>query len=129
MAKQWIAAALGALAVINGAAMLIDGRGWYEAVPGVVGSGPFNAHFVADIGAAFVAAGLGLAARAWRAQLWPAAATGAAFLVLHALIHLAGQIAGDARRAAFEWIAVVIPAVLAAYAAIPDAITNKGEAK
>ena len=42
-------------------AMLIDGQRWYSSVPGVVFTGPYNGHFVQDIGAAFFAAGLGRA--------------------------------------------------------------------
>ncbi|MDB5429143.1 MAG: hypothetical protein JWP35_259 [Caulobacter sp.] len=79
----------------NGLAMLFAGAWWYGAVPGVVTTGPFNPHFVMDIGVAFLvtAAGLGwFAARP--VQGWPAAVMGAAFLGLHALIHLVGAFAG-----------------------------------
>jgi hypothetical protein len=43
--------------------MLFDGATWYASVPGVVETGPYNPHFVQDIGAAFLVAGLALAAR------------------------------------------------------------------
>ena len=46
--------------------MLAAGPLWYETVPGVPDTGPFNPHFVQDIGVAFLVAGLALAARAWR---------------------------------------------------------------
>jgi len=86
-----IAAAILATALgVNGLVMLFAGRWWYAAVPGVIETGPYNAHFVMDIGASYlVVAG----ALVWRAAR-PTAGQGAvvaagAYLVLHALIHLA----------------------------------------
>jgi hypothetical protein len=68
---------------------LVDPLGWYWAVPGVPLTGPFNPHFVRDIGAAYLAAVLGFVWFAWRPrQGWPALAAAAVFLVLHAAIHL-----------------------------------------
>ena len=84
MWRRWLAGVLGAFNALNGVVMLTDGKHWYDTVPGVVFTGPYNAHFVQDIGAAFLAAGLGLAARAWRPRYWAAAVTGAAFLAMHA---------------------------------------------
>ena len=55
----------GVLALIlagNGVMMLLAPLPWYDAVPGVVATGPFNPHFVRDIGAAYLVAGLGAAA-------------------------------------------------------------------
>jgi hypothetical protein len=100
--------------------MLLDGQGWYLAIPGVTHTGPFNPHFVQDIGAAFLVAGLGLAARAWRPALWPAGVTGAAFLAAHGLIHLADIINGHAESPARDIALVVIPAILAVYASLPE---------
>src|SRR5574338_900844 len=71
--KTWIAAILGAASTLNGVFMLMAGSRWYETIPGVTHTGPFNPHFVADIGAAYLAGGLALAARAWRTRYWPAA--------------------------------------------------------
>ena len=84
MWRRWLAGVLGAFNALNGVVMLADGRHWYDTVPGVVFTGPYNPHFVRDIGAAFLAAGLGLIARAWRVRYWPAAVVGAGFLALHA---------------------------------------------
>ena len=67
------------------------GPRWYDSVPGLPHTGPFNPHFVADIGAAYLVASLALIARAWRPRYWPAAVAGAAFMVAHALIHVAGH--------------------------------------
>ena len=69
--RRLIAAILAIPTLINGLAMLVAGPFWYASVPGVTETGPFNPHFVQDIGVAFLAAGLALAARAWRPQYWP----------------------------------------------------------
>ena len=73
----------------NGVAMLAAPLGWYDAVPGVPATGPFNPHFVRDIGAVYLACALGPGWFAWRpAQGWPAMAVGAAWLTLHAAVHV-----------------------------------------
>ncbi len=72
----------------NGVAMLVDPAGWFTRVPGAVATGPFNSHFVLDVGIAFIVAGGAFAALAWRRRLRPAAMTGAAFLALHGALHL-----------------------------------------
>jgi hypothetical protein len=128
MWRRWLAGLLGAFNVLNGVVMLADGRHWYHTVPGVVFTGPYNPHFVQDIGATFLAAGLGLIARAWRPQLWPAAVVGAGFLVLHAAIHvvmLVGMMLGLCSDEAWPTdIALVIaPAALALLVSFP----GKGE--
>ena len=121
--QRSLAAILAVPTLINGLAMLVAGPFWYANVPGVTDTGPFNAHFVQDIGVAFLAAGLGLAARAWRPRYWPAAVTGAGFLAAHALIHLVAIIGGHAHHASFDLLAIVLPAALALYSAFP----SKGE--
>ena len=50
---------LGLLSAVNGAFMMMAPAAWYPIFPGVVQSGPFNAHFIRDIGAAFLVAGVG----------------------------------------------------------------------
>jgi len=80
---------LGALGIANGAAMLLDPVGWYWRVPGVPSTGPFNQHFVRDIGLAFALSGASFVAGALRPDqriaLWAAAS---AWLIGHALFHL-----------------------------------------
>ena len=86
---RWVAVALALVLGGNALAMLINGLAWYGAVPGVTSTGPYNAHFIRDIGAAYLVAALGLAWFAWRPREgWPALAAGAAFLTLHAAIHV-----------------------------------------
>jgi hypothetical protein len=86
-----LAAILGA----NGLAMLFAGLWWYGVVPGVTATGPFNPHFVRDIGVAYLvtAGGLGWFAARPRAG-WPALAAAAAFLALHAAIHVFDAVCG-----------------------------------
>ena len=73
----------------NGMAMLFAGLWWYGVVPGVTATGPFNPHFVRDIGAAYLTCGGALAAFAWRPRAaWPALVAAAAFLTLHGAIHV-----------------------------------------
>lgn len=118
--RRVLAAALAILNVGNGLLMLFAGPFWFQSVPGAADTGPFNPHFVQDVGAAFLVAGLALAVRAWRPALWPVALAGAAFLVAHALIHLAMIVAGHDHRAAFDVVAVVLPSALALYSVLPD---------
>jgi hypothetical protein len=44
--QRALAPLLGAAMAANGLAMLFAGLVWYAAVPGVMGTGPFNGHFV-----------------------------------------------------------------------------------
>jgi hypothetical protein len=82
---------LGLLHSANGLAMLGAPMAWYAAVPGVTGTGPFNHHFILDIGMAFIASGGMLA---WSARRIASAASfaiaGATWPILHALIHVTG---------------------------------------
>jgi peptidoglycan/LPS O-acetylase OafA/YrhL len=118
--RRSIAAVLAVINVLNGLVMLFAGPFWWNAVPGVTETGPYNPHFVQDVGAAFLAAGLALGARAWRARYWPAAVAGAAFLVAHALVHLMMIVASHDHHAATNFAVVVLPAALALYSAFPN---------
>jgi hypothetical protein len=90
-----LAALLAILLIGNGLYMLIQPEPWYLAVPGVTETGPFNRHFIMDVGAAYALAGAGAAWAAWRpARGWAALAAGAAFQAAHALIHLWDAAAG-----------------------------------
>jgi hypothetical protein len=121
--RRSIAAILAIPSILNGLAMLFAGPLWYERIPGASQTGPFNPHFVQDIGAAFLVAGLALAARAWRPRYWPAAVAGAAFLAAHGLIHLVMILGGHDPHAVFDLFAVVLPSAVALYSAFP----NQGE--
>jgi hypothetical protein len=118
--RRSIAALLAVLTVLNGGIMLFAGPAWYASVPGASETGPYNPHFVQDVGAAFLVAGLALAARAGWPRYWPAAVAGAGFLVVHALLHLVLITAGHDDHAVFDLIAVVLASALALYSAFPD---------
>ncbi len=49
---------VGLAMVVNGGVMLVVPATWYALVPGVAGTGPLNAHFVRDIGGAYLVAGV-----------------------------------------------------------------------
>ena len=121
--RRLIAAILAIPTLLNGLVMVAAGPLWYQTVPGVTDTGPFNPHFVQDIGLAFLMAGLTLAARAWRPRYWPAALAGAGFLAAHALLHLALIAGGHSHHIAFDFVAIVVPSAMALYSAFP----NQGE--
>jgi hypothetical protein len=74
---------------LNGLAMLFASFWWYNAVPGVIATGAFNPHFVRDIGMAYLVTFGGLVWFLVRpVQGWPALVGSAAFLTLHAAIHV-----------------------------------------
>ncbi len=73
----------------NGLFMLVAPLAWYHFVPGVTHTGPFNQHFIRDIGliqmllgAAF---GIGMIRPEPRIWLWAAATL---WLIAHAAFHL-----------------------------------------
>ena len=118
--QRWCAAILAVFNVANGLAMLFASSLWWNSVPGVPDTGPFNPHFVQDVGAAFLVAGLALAARVWRPAYWPAAVAAAGFLVAHAAIHLVMIASGHDHHATADIASVIVPAALALYSAFPD---------
>jgi len=58
--QRVIAAILAVPNIANGLMMLVAGPLWYQSVPGATETGPFNPHFVKDIGAAFLVSGVAL---------------------------------------------------------------------
>lgn len=112
----WVFLLLGVGMLANGIWMLVGPHGWYTDLPAAVpDTGPFNAHFVRDIGCAFLTVGFALvwAAFSLRYRL-PLAVVSAFFLVSHALLHVY-----DTARGALEsdhWqldlLGVYVPAVL-----------------
>jgi hypothetical protein len=112
MIRRIAAGLLGGLHAFNGLFMLIDGQRWFRITPGAASTGPFNAHFVADVGVAFIAAGLGLLALSWRTRYWPAAVAGAAFLIFHALIHIVDFSRHPHDLMSPVWIALLAAAAL-----------------
>jgi hypothetical protein len=114
----WI---LGVASTVNGLAMLSAPAVWYAAVPGVSETGALNHHFIRDLGAVYLVAGLAMPWFALDAAARPAAQTGAAFLVMHAIVHLWDVAAGREHVHALlvEVPAVFLPAILAVWIVWP----------
>jgi hypothetical protein len=121
--KRSLAALLALAMGLNGAVMLAAGRWWYAAVPGVLATGPFNPHFVKDIGAAYLVTGAAFAWLAWKPSpaARGAAGAGAAFLALHAGVHLTEAVGdpGGLADLARDFPGVLLPALLAVWVALP----------
>lgn len=101
---------LAAVLAANGLLMFAAPEFWYHLIPTVPYTGPFNPHFVRDIGCGYLVCG---AAYFW---LWrdasarPAALIAALFLLLHAITHIWDGIAG---RESIEHLIADIPGVFA----------------
>lgn len=113
-----LAVLLGIGALFNGTFMLIDPANWYFAVPGVTTSGPFNQHFIRDIGMIYGFIGLcligGAAMPAQRAFLW---GIGTIWLAAHALFHIwevAVGICGP-EKLLIDFPAVLLPPAITAF--------------
>jgi len=110
-----LAAILGLGAVANGLIMLAVPADWYFAVPGVTTTGPFNQHFIRDIGLIFVLIGVayiwGAARPMMRVPLWGAASF---WLAGHALFHLWEVAVGICGTSAIaqDFPAVTLPAII-----------------
>lgn len=100
---------IGFAMMVNSMAMLLMPASWYGLVSGVAGTRPFNPHFVRDIGAAYLVAGGGLFWFLREPRARAAAIMAAAFLLAHALIHIADTVAG---REPFAQLLVDAPTVL-----------------
>lgn len=85
MKRRSLLCAIGAIYVLNGLVMWFAANWWFDTVPGIRMMGPFNHHFVRDIGLVYLCSGLGLltvlrsTAVAVFAGLWPA---------MHAVFHI-----------------------------------------
>jgi hypothetical protein len=81
--------AVGVLTVGNAVWMLVGPMHWYTDLPAAVpDTGPFNPHFVRDIGCAFLATGIALI-WAYRRPDYrvPLVSIAAVFLAAHAILH------------------------------------------
>ena len=110
-----LATVLGLAALANGIYMLVAPESWYFAVPGVTATGPFNQHFVRDIGLIFLLLGgaflVGAAQPQSRIVLWGAAAI---WLSGHALFHFWEVAVGICSPDVIprDFPAVTLPAIL-----------------
>jgi len=120
MLKRILSAVIGVGGAANGVFMLAAPPLWYDSVPGLAHTGPFNPHFVSDIGVAYLVASAALIARAWRPRYWPAAVAGAAFMVGHAIIHVLDIVSERTGNVNVDIGLVIVPALLAVWAAFPE---------
>ncbi len=110
---RWI---LPVLLAANGVAMLAAPVPWFNAVPGVTETGPYNPHFITDIGIAYLASAAGFAWWAARrpggtAAMIPAAIFLGGHMVFHFVAALTGHHAGgDIVR---DFVGVYVPALIA----------------
>lgn len=107
---RWI---LPVLLGANGLVMLLFPAQWYPAVPGVTETGPYNPHFIRDIGAAYLASAVGLGWWASTRQIGGVIAA-AVFLGLHLVVHFAEAVLGhhavsDIGR---DFVGVYLPGLL-----------------
>jgi hypothetical protein len=109
----WVLAALN---FANGIWMLADPKLWYTDLPaGVPDFGPYNEHFVRDLGAVFICFGVALLWSARRPEFrLPLVALTTLFYVLHAVGHIFDTARGfvDAHHWWLDVPGVYAPAVL-----------------
>ena len=105
---------LGLTHFLSGPVIFFAPELFYESIPGLSDMGPFNLHFIRDIGLAFAASG---GAVIWGTLKYNkhVAIAGAVWPLLHALFHV--QIWGHRGFpfddiAMFDFVAVIVPAVL-----------------
>ena len=112
-----VAVLMGFLAEANGVFMLVSPDGWYFAVPGVTTTGPFNQHFIRDIGLIFLFVGtaylFGAMEPRYRIISWAAPTL---WLSGHALFHYWEVAVGICGPSVLirDFPAVTLPAVLGA---------------
>ena len=86
---QAILALVAVFSVYNGMFMLADPFGWYDFVGTVKATGPANAHFIRDIGIAYLVSGLVIGfAAANPALRWGSALVGTMWLGAHGVLHI-----------------------------------------
>ena len=126
--RRVLAVILGIGLGLNALWMLAVPAAWYAAVPGVTQTGPFNPHFVRDIGAAYLVAAAALIWFAASPKAQSAVQAGAAFLTLHALVHLWDAVAGrEHAHQLIDLATVFLPSVLAIWIAWPAHQRYRGE--
>lgn len=88
--RNGVIALIGVVTLANAAWMLIAPLHWYHNLPaGVPDYGPFNPHFVRDIGCTFLALGAALIWASVRAEhAFPLVSIAALFATLHAAVHV-----------------------------------------
>ena len=105
---------LGFVLVVNATWQLVAPESWYWAIPGVPDRGPFNQHFVRDLGIIYALTGVGLILGALRPQrrltYWWAPTL---WLAGHALFHFWEVLVGICSPASLleDFTGVTLPAI------------------
>jgi hypothetical protein len=126
-----LALILGLGLMANGLVMLGLSAEWYAIIPGVPQTGPFNPHFVRDIGVAYLVAGAALGWFALDRAARPAALAAAAFLALHAAVHLWDAAAGreHAHQLLVDLPMIFLPPLVAIWIVWPSFSRQHNSAK
>lgn len=105
--------------LLMGLMMIITPELWYQTTPGASATGPFNIHFVRDIGIAFFGAGLGLMVGVSQGKL---ANPGTAWIALvflggHGLLHVyeMAAMSMSLTEVARDFLLIALPAVIAVF--------------
>jgi hypothetical protein len=114
----WLLVVSALVSTANATWMLVDPLRWYHDLPaGVPDTGPYNEHFVRDIGSAFATMAVALFWAAF-APRWrpPLVAIAALFLVAHAALHVFDTARGflDHHHWLLDLPGVYLPALLLA---------------
>ncbi|WP_448569521.1 hypothetical protein [Thalassotalea ganghwensis] len=118
MAKSvtWLAILLGVLGIANGVFMIVSPEPWYWLVPGVPDRGPFNQHFLRDIGIIYLLNGasfiLGALYTNARFAMWLMPSV---WLAGHAVFHLWEVFVGicSVNSLSEDFSGVTLPALVA----------------
>jgi hypothetical protein len=114
----------GIFSFLNGGWMLVSPLSWYEKFPaGIPHTGPFNAHFIRDLGVVYLIVALTFLWAARNVRRSQAAHLALSlFFIGHALIHLADIVSGVLPHS--HWLidmpGVFLPALLMAVLAVPS---------
>lgn len=118
----WLLAVIGVGSIANALWMLAGPMHWYSELPAAVpDTGPFNPHFVRDIGCAFLTVGVALSWAALdRIHRMPLVVVSALFLAAHALLHVYDTLTGalDHTHWWLDLPGVYAPAVIATVVAV-----------
>ena len=110
-----VALLLGVIMLANGIFMAVAPESWYWLVPGVPDRGPFNQHFVRDIGFIYLLIGAafiyGAIYTRHQLLLW---IIPTAWLTLHAIFHIWEVMVGICGPASLieDFVGVTVPALL-----------------
>ena len=112
----WMLFVSALLSAANAVWMLADPQHWYHDLPAAIpDTGPYNEHFVRDIGSAFATMAVALFWAAF-APRWrpPLVAIAALFLVAHAALHVFDTARGflDVHHWLLDFPGVYLPAVI-----------------